>query len=51
VGSLDGSVTFRKKERGSKKNPVELGEKVAKDLLKAGAKNILNEIYRSVKKV
>jgi hydroxymethylbilane synthase len=51
VGSLDGSVTFRKKERGSKKNPVGLGEQVAKDLLKAGAKNILNEIYRSVKKV
>jgi len=45
VGSLDGSITFRKKMRGSKKDPVLLGKSLAKDLLKAGAKSVLNEIY------
>ena len=47
VGSLDGSITFRKKLRGSKKNPEILGKTLAKDLLKAGAKTILQEIYNS----
>jgi hydroxymethylbilane synthase len=46
VGSMDGSITFRMRLRGSKKAPEILGEKVAKQLLKAGAKSILNEIYR-----
>lgn len=45
VGSLDGSLTFRKKVRGSKKHPEKLGINLAKDLLKAGAKIILDEIY------
>lgn len=45
VGSLDGTVTFRKKMKGSKKDAVRLGETVAKDLLKAGADKILQEIY------
>ncbi len=49
VGSLDGSLTFRKKMRGSKSNPEELGKTLAKDLLKAGAKTILQEIYQSVR--
>lgn len=47
VGSLDGSVTFRKKIRGSKRYPEVVGKKLAKDLLKAGAKTILDEIYRT----
>ena len=46
VGSLDGSITYRKKIRGSKSNPEKLGKKLADDLLKAGAKIILNEIYK-----
>ena len=46
VGSLDGSITFRKKIRGSKNNPEEVGIKLADDLLKAGANIILDEIYR-----
>jgi hydroxymethylbilane synthase len=49
VGSLDGSLTFRKKTRGSNANPEKLGRTLAKDLLKAGAKSILNEIYYSVR--
>ncbi len=49
VGSLDGSVTYRKKIRGSKNDPEKLGITLAKDLLKAGAKNILMEVYQSVR--
>jgi len=45
IGSLDGSITFRKKVRGVKSNPIKLGKQLAKDLLKAGAKKILDEIY------
>lgn len=45
VGSLDGSITFRKKMRGSKNNPEKLGKQLANDLLKAGADKILAEIY------
>jgi hydroxymethylbilane synthase len=47
VGSLDGTITFRKKMRGSKKNPALLGKSIAKDLLKAGAKSVLKEIYNN----
>ena len=47
VGSLDGSITFRKKMRGSKKDPALLGKSLAKDLLKAGAKSVLKEIYNN----
>lgn len=47
VGSLDGSITYRKKIRGSKKSPETLGKTLAKDLLKAGAKQILKEVYQS----
>ena len=50
VGSLDGTITFRKILRGSKKNPELLGKTLAKDLLKAGAKSILHEIYNTTRK-
>lgn len=49
VGSLDGTITFRKKVRGSKRNPEKLGKSLAGDLLKAGAKSILKEIYQTVR--
>jgi hydroxymethylbilane synthase len=49
VGSLDGGLTYRKKNRGSKNNPEKLGRELAKDLLKAGAKIILDEIYRTAR--
>lgn len=49
VGSLDGSLTFRKKIRGSKNNPKNLGRKLAKDLLIAGAKIILDDVYKSAR--
>ncbi|MFA8344190.1 MAG: hydroxymethylbilane synthase [Rhodothermaceae bacterium] len=44
VGNLDGSITFHKKVRGRKNDAEQLGKKLAKDLLKAGAKVILNEL-------
>ena len=47
VGSLDGSITYRKKVRGSKLNPEKLGKSLAKDLKKAGAKIILDDIYKT----
>ncbi len=50
VGAVDGSVTFRKKMRGSKNDPEKLGIKLAKDLVKAGAKDILDEIYKTARK-
>lgn len=50
VGSIDGTITFRKKIRGSKEEPEKLGKSLAKDLLKAGAKEILDEIYKSARK-
>lgn len=50
VGSIDGSLSFRKKVRGSKSNPEKLGKSLANDLLKAGAREILNEIYGTTRK-
>lgn len=47
VGAVDGSVTFRKKMRGTKTNPEKLGQKLAKDLLKAGASEILKDVYNN----
>ncbi|MBT8385866.1 MAG: hydroxymethylbilane synthase [Ignavibacteria bacterium] len=49
VGSLDGSITFRKKVRGSKLQPEKLGTSLARDLKKAGAKIILDDIYNTVR--
>jgi hydroxymethylbilane synthase len=46
VGSVDGSYTFRKKVRGSKMKAEIIGENLAKDFLKAGANEILQEIYQ-----
>ncbi|NUN08418.1 MAG: hydroxymethylbilane synthase [Ignavibacteriaceae bacterium] len=50
VGAIDGSVTFRKKLRGSKRNPEALGKKLANDLVKAGAGEILKEIYKNARR-
>jgi hydroxymethylbilane synthase len=50
VGSLDGSITFRKKVRGKKDEPEKLGKSLAKDLLKAGANKILEEVYNNSRK-
>jgi hydroxymethylbilane synthase len=47
VGSLDGSLTFRKKIRGSKNDAEKLGKSLANDLLKTGAKEILKQVYES----
>jgi hydroxymethylbilane synthase len=46
VGALDGSVIFRKKVRASKTNTEKTGIKLARDLKKAGANEILKEIYK-----
>lgn len=48
VGSLDGSVTFRKKVRGRKKDAEQIGRNLAKDLLKAGARKVLKAIRDNV---
>ncbi len=45
VGSVDGTLTFRKRIRGSKTNPEKLGVQLAKDMIKAGAYEILQTIY------
>jgi len=47
VAPIDGSVTFRKRIRGAKTNPEKLGQKLAKDLLKAGASVILKDVYNN----
>lgn len=44
--SLDGSLCFHHKISGSIKNPEKLGETLAKKLLKAGAHEIISEIYK-----
>jgi hydroxymethylbilane synthase len=45
VGSVDGSIAFRGKIKGSRKFPEKLGKKLANQLIKAGASEILNDIY------
>lgn len=47
VASLNGDLTLKKTLRGSKKNAEQLGKQLASDLIKAGAKKILKEIYNS----
>ena len=49
VGSLDGSITYRGKLRGSKNEPEKLGKTLARDLLRAGAKEILKEVYMTAR--
>jgi hydroxymethylbilane synthase len=46
VGRVDGSLILRAEATGSLEDPVGLGMKVADDLLRQGAENILREIYR-----
>lgn len=46
IASLDGRVTYSKKIRGKKEDCKKLGKSLAHDLLKAGAKKILNDIYK-----
>ena len=45
MATVEGDITLRKTVRGSKKQPELLGRKLAADLIKAGAKKILKEIY------
>ena len=45
VGSVDGKIQFKRKMRGSKKDPEETGQVLANILLDVGAKELLNEIY------
>lgn len=45
VGSVDGSITFRKKIEGGIRYPERIGIKLAGQLLNAGASEILKEIY------
>ncbi|MBZ0200469.1 MAG: hydroxymethylbilane synthase [Ignavibacteriaceae bacterium] len=49
IGSLDGSLTFRKKVRGKKSDAEKIGKQMAKEMLKAGAKKILDEVYKSAR--
>ncbi len=50
VGSLDGTVTFRKKIKGKKSEADGLGKQLARELKKAGASKILKEIYSQQRK-
>ncbi|MCH8325240.1 MAG: hydroxymethylbilane synthase, partial [Bacteroidetes bacterium] len=45
VASLDGRTTYSKSVRGKKSDAEKIGKSLAKDILKAGAKIILNDIY------
>ncbi len=47
ISSLDGSITYSKQMRGKKSEAEKLGRLMAKDLLNAGAKKILKEIYKT----
>jgi hydroxymethylbilane synthase len=47
VASVEGDITLRKTIRGSKNNPELIGRKLAKDMIKAGAREILKSIYES----
>jgi hydroxymethylbilane synthase len=46
VGSIDGTITFRKEIKGNKKEAEKIGLRLAKNLVKAGAGTVLNEIYQ-----
>jgi len=49
VGTVDGSLAFRSKLKGSKFKPEKLGNQLAKNLIKAGAKEILDDIYYNMR--
>ena len=51
VGSVNGKIQFKRKIRGSKKDPEETGQILANMLLDAGAKEILDEIYGTARSV
>lgn len=46
VASLDGSISFRRRIRGSRTMPEKLGEDLARDMLNAGAGEVLDEIRK-----
>ncbi|HZW38567.1 MAG TPA: hydroxymethylbilane synthase [Ignavibacteriaceae bacterium] len=50
VGSVDGSITYRKKIRSRKSDAEKAGKQLAKDLYKAGAKAILEEVYNEARR-
>ncbi len=50
VASVDGTISFRKKVRGSKYKAEKMGKLLAKDFLNAGAGDILKEIYEDARK-
>ncbi|PID56153.1 MAG: hydroxymethylbilane synthase [Ignavibacteriae bacterium] len=45
VATIEGDITFHKRLRGSKNNPEKLGKALANDMIKAGAKKVLDDIY------
>jgi len=45
VGSPDGTITFSKRKRSKKTEAAKLGKSLAKDILKAGGKKVLLEVY------
>lgn len=47
VASIDGRKVFKAKLAGTVGNAVELGKSVAAELLASGARNILDEVYKS----
>lgn len=47
VASIDGRKVFKAKLEGTVGNAVELGKSVAAELLASGARNILDEVYKS----
>ena len=49
VGTIDGSLAFRSSIRGSKSEPEKLGNQLASNFLKAGARKILDDIYIAVR--
>jgi hydroxymethylbilane synthase len=49
VGSVDGKAAFRDKISGHKQDAEKLGNELANKLLSAGAKEILDEIFKTVR--
>lgn len=45
VATIEGDITLKKTLKGSKKASEKLGQQLAADLIKAGAKKILKDIY------
>ncbi len=50
VGSVDGTISFRKRLRGKKSEAKELGIALAEDMIEAGADEVLREIYSTSRK-